>query len=358
MTGEQLKQGYNNVFINNEKQSKSIQEILDSIEHSKLYFSVDDQATMVIFEAAKNKESPELRTAGMNALYECIHRYILNLVTKKYESFGNWMEDMINEAYIAILENITDYNPSKGKPTTYFELIIKNQMNQFISKNILHTTPHYARIDRRIWNAMMALESQGIKVNAVNIQRICKDMTLEQIMSSQERLDQMKEEYIPEKMPLIKVGNNQDIFISDVRQERDGLYFNYNNNGEKTEILLGTYSLKFMKKSGRISAAAAFAGELMGLKPIIVMDHGDTTVVQKVRGDKLVIPALIKQFKERTNDPKHYIIGYTDEEYGKELYSACEKELGVPPMLAIELGSAVATNAGNHSIGIMYYTGE
>ena len=127
---------------------------------------------------------------------------------------------------------------------------------------------------------------------------------------------------------------------------------------ERTQILLSAYSLKFMKKSGRISAAAAFAGELMGLKPVIVMDHGETTVVQKVRGDKLVIPALIRQFKERTNDPKHYVIGYTDEEYGKELYSACEKELGVPPMRAVELGSAVATNAGNHSIGIMYYTGE
>ena len=82
----------------------------------------------------------------------------------------------------------------------------------------------------------------------------------------------------------------------------------------RTQILLSAYSLKFMKKSGRISAAAAFAGELMGLKPIIVMDHGDTTVVQKVRGDKLVIPALIRQFKERSHDPKHYIIGYTDEE--------------------------------------------
>ena len=127
---------------------------------------------------------------------------------------------------------------------------------------------------------------------------------------------------------------------------------------ERSQILLSAYTLKFMKKSGRISAAAAFAGELMGIKPVIVMDHGDTKVVAKVRGDKLVIPALIRQFKERTNDPKHYVIGYTNEEYGKELYSACERELGVPPMRAVELGSAVATNAGNHSIGILYYTGD
>jgi len=72
----------------------------------------------------------------------------------------------------------------------------------------------------------------------------------------------------------------------------------------------------------------------------------------------MVIPSLIQQFKKRSNDLEHYVIGYTDEEYGKELYSACVKELGVPPMLSVELGSAVATNAGNHSIGILYYTGE
>lgn len=123
----------------------------------------------------------------------------------------------------------------------------------------------------------------------------------------------------------------------------------------RTEILLSAYSLKFMKKSGRISAAAAFAGEVMGLKPLITLAHGDTKVIGKVRGDKMVIPALIRTFKERAADTEHYVIGYTDEEYGKELYSACVREIGTPPMLSVELGSAVATNAGNHSIGILYY---
>ena len=127
------------------------------------------------------------------------------------------------------------------------------------------------------------------------------------------------------------------------------------NQFTKTEIVLASYTLKFMKKSGRISAAAAFAGEVMGLKPIILMKDGNTKVLAKVRGDRLVIPALIQQFKARAKDTSHYVIGYTDEEYGKELYSACVKELGVPPQLSIELGSAVATNAGNHSIGILYY---
>ncbi|MBQ3007968.1 MAG: DegV family EDD domain-containing protein, partial [Oscillospiraceae bacterium] len=138
----------------------------------------------------------------------------------------------------------------------------------------------------------------------------------------------------------------------------DALITFLKNQFDKTEILLSAYSLKFMKKSGRISAAAAFAGEVMGLKPIITMRHGQTKVIAKVRGDKMVIPALIRMFKERAVDTENYVIGYTDEEYGKELYSTCVKELGNPPLLSIELGSAVATNAGNHSIGILYYTGE
>ena len=53
----------------------------------------------------------------------------------------------------------------------------------------------------------------------------------------------------------------------------------------KMEVILGPYSLKQMKKSGRISAAAAVMGELMGIRPIITLIDGKTRVESKVRGD-------------------------------------------------------------------------
>lgn len=123
---------------------------------------------------------------------------------------------------------------------------------------------------------------------------------------------------------------------------------------ENRQILLATYSLRFMKKSGRISRRASFAGEMLGLKPIILMDHGKTSVLKKVRGDKMVIPGLIDTFKQLSGDYKNYIIAYTDEEYGKELYSACKKELGAAPLMSVELGCAVSANAGNHCVGIVF----
>lgn len=124
---------------------------------------------------------------------------------------------------------------------------------------------------------------------------------------------------------------------------------------EKTEILLGTFSLKFMKKSGRISAAAAFAGELMGLRPVILMKHGKTEVLLKARGDKLLIPGLVAKLRERNADPADYVVGYTaDESARDELVAACTEAMGYPPKLVCHLGSAVSINAGPHSIGMMY----
>ena len=42
----------------------------------------------------------------------------------------------------------------------------------------------------------------------------------------------------------------------------------------RVEICLAAYSLKQMKKSGRVSAAAAVVGDLMGIRPIISLNDG------------------------------------------------------------------------------------
>ena len=72
----------------------------------------------------------------------------------------------------------------------------------------------------------------------------------------------------------------------------------FNDKMNRAEIIIGPYSLRQMKKSGRISAAAAFAGELLGLRPIIRMVDGKTQVESKVRGDDKVVPAMISVCKK------------------------------------------------------------
>lgn len=53
---------------------------------------------------------------------------------------------------------------------------------------------------------------------------------------------------------------------------------------DHVRVLFVPFDLKFAKKSGRVSAAAAFVGEALGLKPIMTFENGASKVVTKVRG--------------------------------------------------------------------------
>ncbi|MCI7759840.1 MAG: DegV family EDD domain-containing protein, partial [[Eubacterium] saphenum] len=61
-----------------------------------------------------------------------------------------------------------------------------------------------------------------------------------------------------------------------------------------SESFIVGFGLRHMKKSGRISAAASFLGELMGLKPLIVLHDKVTEVLKKARGEKAVIDAAVE----------------------------------------------------------------
>lgn len=79
------------------------------------------------------------------------------------------------------------------------------------------------------------------------------------------------------------------------------------------EICLAAYSLKQMKKSGRVSAAAAVVGDLLGIRPIISLNAGVSKVESKVRGDAAVPAAMIKWVESRVDSMKDtpYMVAYT-----------------------------------------------
>ena len=121
----------------------------------------------------------------------------------------------------------------------------------------------------------------------------------------------------------------------------------------RVEILLGAFSLKFMKKSGRISAAAAIAGELLGVRPIITLNDGVSTVQKKVRGDKDLLPALLEYAHSHRED-EFYMVGGTNSAVIEELAGMCQAKWGAPPAATFKLGAAVATNTGPDAIAIVY----
>ena len=63
--------------------------------------------------------------------------------------------------------------------------------------------------------------------------------------------------------------------------------------------------LMFLKRGGRLSGAAAVAGTLLGIKPVLhVDDDGHLVAMEKVRGRRASLDALVKHFQATARDPK------------------------------------------------------
>ena len=127
-----------------------------------------------------------------------------------------------------------------------------------------------------------------------------------------------------------------------------------NDKYAKMEILLTAYTLKVIRKSGRISAAAAIAGDLLGIHPIFTLNDGVSQVVKKVRGDKAVVSGMATTMASRMVQGTPYYIGVSDHKYDEEYVEACTKKVGYAPVGIFHLGCAVLSNTGAEAVGLVF----
>ena len=126
---------------------------------------------------------------------------------------------------------------------------------------------------------------------------------------------------------------------------------------DHVRVVIVPLDLRFAKKSGRISAAAAFMGEALGLKPLMVFEDGVSKALNKVRGEKAAIKALVELCqKERKEGTPYMIMRGNNLVQGQALVDACTEALGQAPEVYYPFGGAVAINAGPNMIGMVYRT--
>lgn len=120
------------------------------------------------------------------------------------------------------------------------------------------------------------------------------------------------------------------------------------------EIYIIGFDLRHMKKSGRISAAAAFLGELMGLKPVISLIDGVSSVVKKSRGEKTAIDDAVKYISSKAvPETAWLLLRTTCPELENIFVKEYSKKMGSGPVMESYSGAAVSANAGIKFIGII-----
>lgn len=120
-------------------------------------------------------------------------------------------------------------------------------------------------------------------------------------------------------------------------------------------------TLEYLKKGGRISAAAAMAGALLSIKPVVAIENGEVTVLGKARGSKAGNNMLREMVdKEGIIDfsmPFALVYsGLSDEllqKYKKDNRDLFEDAVG--DIQGYSLGCAIGTHIGPGAIGTAFF---
>lgn len=132
-------------------------------------------------------------------------------------------------------------------------------------------------------------------------------------------------------------------------------------NKQKIQVLAVLDTLKYLRKGGRISAAAAIAGEMLSIKPVISIVKGEVKLVGKAMGSKKG-NNLLNQLVEKCGGidfEKPYTLGYSglSDDYLKKYLNDSEKLWkdstdDIPYYL---IGSTIGTHIGLNAIAVAFF---
>ena len=133
--------------------------------------------------------------------------------------------------------------------------------------------------------------------------------------------------------------------------------------GKKKDVrvvaLLDT--LEYLKRGGRISRAAAFAGGLLNLKPVIAIEDGALVPMGKARGSKQGNNLLCEKIRQSggVDFSMPLLLGYTGiEDSLLQKYIADSRPLWdghTQTLHCVQVGSVVGTHAGPGAIVCAYF---
>ena len=156
------------------------------------------------------------------------------------------------------------------------------------------------------------------------------------------------------------------IYYAD-RLIKDGLDANeitdrLNSVKSKIKVIALLDTLEYLKKGGRISAATAFAGELLSIKPVVSVIDGEVKAIGKARGSKKA-NNLLMEIVEKSGGidfDMPYTLAYTglnDDVLKKYIEDSAQLWQGKTASLPVlEIGATVGTHIGPGAIGVAFYS--
>ena len=133
---------------------------------------------------------------------------------------------------------------------------------------------------------------------------------------------------------------------------------------EKIRLLAMLDTLEYLKKGGRISSAAALAGGLLNIKPVVCIENGEIRMLGKARGSRQANNLLVQEIGKAggVDFRKPVLLGYTGlsdmllKKYIQDSAALWEGHLEELPYEVV--GSVVGTHAGPGAVAVAFFAAD
>jgi DegV family protein with EDD domain len=124
-------------------------------------------------------------------------------------------------------------------------------------------------------------------------------------------------------------------------------------------LLFTVDTLEFLQRGGRIGKAAAFAGTLLHVKPILSIRDGEVEPVKRVRGERKAFAELATALETQTEDEPEYRIAVAHAaapERAAELEALVrERRPRADLELVVMLGAVIGAHAGPGTLALFWF---
>ena len=125
-------------------------------------------------------------------------------------------------------------------------------------------------------------------------------------------------------------------------------------------LLFTVDTLEYLARGGRIGRAAAFAGELLNVKPILTIEHGEVVPVKRVRGNRKAFQEFVNAVETETADAPTAHFG-TAQAHAPDRANELAKMIHhLRPHADLEvealLGAVIGTHAGPGAVALFWFT--
>lgn len=128
------------------------------------------------------------------------------------------------------------------------------------------------------------------------------------------------------------------------------------------EVIFTVDTLEYLQRGGRIGRAAAIAGSLLNVRPILSVEDGVVVAVARVRGREKAIAEFERRFAEGTEDRAGLRVAIAHADAAEWIGTLSELTWRVRPKAEIEftstLGAVVSTHAGPGAVGFFWFQDE